>query len=412
MHTNQETSPNRWIGAQAPIGRARHELTTPALLLDLPVVRGNITRMATCTRGPTRLRPHVKSHKSTEIARLQIEAGAIGLTAATVWEAAAMAAAGLDDLLIANEVVGEEKIRHLAEIARTTRVMVAVDHVRNAEALSAAAGVVGTRIGVLIDVDVGLRRCGVRTEQEAQVLGEQIRELPGLHLRGVMGYEGHCALEPDRGKRAANVRTAMERLLAVADVLRSAGIPVEVVSAGGTGTFDLTGGYPGVTELQAGSYVFMDATRTDLVPDFAVGLTVLATVVSRHRTTAVLDCGKKTVGVDFAPPRIVGEAAKVRYVSEEHTVFDVDSDCGLDVGQRVELIPSYAPTTINLHDVYYVVQEGVVIDIWPVLARGPGRGGWHEQVFRQGGAGDGIGAGDRTSHGRAVCGGGSEGLRP
>ena len=412
MHTNHETSPNRWIGAQAPIGRPRHELTTPALLLDLPIVRSNITRMATCTRGPTRLRPHVKSHKSAEIARLQIEAGAIGLTAATVWEAAAMAAAGMDDLLIANEVVGEEKIRCLAAIARNTRVTVAVDHVRNAEALSAAAGTVGAKIGVLIDVDVGLGRCGVRTEQEARTLAERVRSLPGLDLRGVMGYEGHCALEPDRGTRTANVRVAMERLLAVVDALQSAGFPVEIVSAGGTGTFDLTGRHPGVTELQAGSYVFMDSSRTDLVPDFEAGLTVLATVASRYRTTVVLDCGKKTVGVDFKPPRIVGEAARVRYVSEEHTVFDVDSACGLDVGQRVELLPSYCPTTINLHDVYYVVQDGVVIDMWPVLARGPGRGGWHEQVFRQGGAGDGGGAGDRTGDRREVRGGGGEGMRP
>jgi D-serine deaminase-like pyridoxal phosphate-dependent protein len=368
--------------------------------------------MAACTRGPTRLRPHVKSHKSAEIARLQIEAGAIGLTAATVWEAAAMAAAGMDDLLIANEVVGEEKIRCLAAIARNARVTVAVDHVRNAEALSAAASTVGAKIGVLIDVDVGLGRCGVRTEQEARTLAEGVRPLPGLDLRGVMGYEGHCALESDRGTRAANVRIAMERLLAVVDALRSAGFPMEIVSAGGTGTFDLTGRHPGVTELQAGSYVFMDSSRTDLVLDFETGLTVLATVASRHRTTVVLDCGKKTVGVDFKPPRIVGEAVRVRYVSEEHTVFDVDPDCGLELGQRVELLPSYCPTTINLHDVYYVVQDGVVIDIWPVLARGPGRGGWHEQVFRQGGARDGGGAGDRTGDSRAVRGGGGEGMRP
>jgi D-serine deaminase-like pyridoxal phosphate-dependent protein len=412
MDTNPDALPKGRIGPPATIGQPRHELTTPALILDLQVVRRNIDHMAARTRGSTRLRPHVKSHKSAEIARMQIEAGAIGLTAATVWEAAVMAAAGMDDVLIANEVVGEEKIRQLAEIARTSRVKVAVDHIGNAEMLSAAAGAVGTNIGVLIDVDVGLRRCGVRSEQEARLLTERVSQLPGIHLCGVMGYEGHCALEPDRGRRAANVRTAMERLLAVADALRSVGFPVEIVSAGGTGTFDLTACYPGVTELQAGSYVFMDSSRTDLVPDFAVGLTVLATVVSRHQTTVVLDCGKKTVGVDFAPPQIVGEAAKVRYVSEEHTVFDVDSDCGLDVGQRVELIPSYCPTTINLHDVYYVVQDGIVIDIWPVLARGPGRGGWHEQVFRQSGAGDGVGARDWTSDGRAICGGRGEGVRP
>jgi len=412
MHTTPDAAVTGWLGLGAAIGRPRHELTTPALLLDLPVVRANIARMAARTRGPTRLRPHLKSHKSAELARMQIEAGAIGLTAATVWEAAAVVAAGLDDVLIANEVVGEEKVRRLAELARAARLTVAVDHVPSAEALSAAAGAAGTRIGVLVDVDVGLGRCGVRTEQEALALAERVAKLPGLQLRGVMGYEGHCALEPDRGKRAAAVRTAMARLVGVAGVLHSAGFPVEVVSAGGTGTFDLTGCYPGVTELQAGSYVFVDAARTGLVPDFAVGLTVLATVVSRHGTTAVLDCGKKTVGVDFAPPRIVGEVAKLRYVSEEHTVFDVNSDCRLEVGQRVELIPRYCPTTINLHDAYYVVQDGVVIDVWPVLARGPGQGGRYEQVFRQGGTRDRGGARDRPGGGRAVHGGGSEGVRP
>jgi D-serine deaminase-like pyridoxal phosphate-dependent protein len=404
MHTNLGVSPNGPHGLRSPIGRSRHELTTPALLLDLPVVRRNIARMAACTRGETRLRPHVKSHKSAEIARMQVEAGAIGLTAATVWEAAAMAAAGMDDLLIANEVVGEEKIRCLAEIARTARVTVAVDHVRNADALSAAACAAGTQIGVLIDVDVGLRRCGVRNEQEGRTLAEHVSRLSGLRLRGVMGYEGHCALEPDRGTREANVRTAMARLLAVAESLRSAGFPIEIVSAGGTGTFDLTGCYPGVTELQAGSYVFMDSSRKDIVTDFTVGLTVLATVVSRHRTTAVLDCGKKTVSVDFAPPLIVGEPAKVRYVSEEHTVFDVDGTSGLDVGQRVELIPSYCPTTINLHDLFQVVQDGIVIDTWPVLARGPGRGSWHEQVRGQDRSRDGVGTGDRPGDRRAIAG--------
>src|SRR5262249_20670796 len=290
MRTDLQAFLDRPIGLRTTIGRLRHELTTPALLLDLPVVQRNIDRMAACTRGPTRLRPHFKSHKCAEIARMQIEAGAIGLTAATVWEAAAMASAGLNELLIANEVIGEEKICRLADIARTASVTVAVDNMQNAEALSAAASGGGAKIGVLLDVDVGLRRCGVRTEQEARVLAEQINQLPGLRLGGAMGYEGHCALEADRQKPAANVRTAMGRLSAVADVLRSGGIPVEIVSAGGTGTFDLTGCYHGVTELQAGSYVFMDCARTEFVTEFAVGLTVLATVVSRHETTVVLDC--------------------------------------------------------------------------------------------------------------------------
>ena len=165
----------------------------------------------------------------------------------------------------------------------------------------------------------------------------------------------------------------MQRLLAVAQTLTGAGFSVEIVSAGGTGTYDLTGQYPGVTEIQAGSYVFMDASRRELVPKFDVGLTVLATVVSRHQTTLVLDCGKKTVGVDFALPRLIGVEANTRYVSEEHTVFDVSPECELSVGQTVEVMPGYCPTTINLHDVYHVIEDGKVVDIWPVLARGPGR---------------------------------------
>jgi D-serine deaminase-like pyridoxal phosphate-dependent protein len=166
----------------------------------------------------------------------------------------------------------------------------------------------------------------------------------------------------------------MDRLASASGALREAGFPVEVVSAGGTGTFDLTGAYPGVTEIQAGSYVFMDTARLAFLPDFANALTVLATVASRHPTTLVLDCGKKTVSVDFAPMRIVDhEKAAVRYVSEEHTVFDVTPTCPLAVGERVEVVPSYCPTTINLHEAYYVVEGGVVVDVWPVLARGTGQ---------------------------------------
>src|SRR5262249_8091473 len=152
------------------LGRDRNEVPTPALLLDLAAARANIARMAARTAGPTRLRPHFKSHKCAAIARLQVEAGAIGLTAATVWEAAALAAAGLTDLLIANEVVGPEKVLRLADLARATRVTVAVDDAANAAALAAAAAAAGAEIGVLIDVDVGLRRCGARTAGQAVAL--------------------------------------------------------------------------------------------------------------------------------------------------------------------------------------------------------------------------------------------------
>ena len=360
--------------SKSAAGRPAHSLTTPALLLHAAAVRANVARMAGWARGATALRPHFKSHKCLQVARMQLDTGAAGLTTATVWEAVTLAAAGLDDLLVANQVVGDEKVRALARAARECRLTVAVDDSGNAAAISAAAVAAGTRVGVLIEVDVGMRRCGVGTEADAVALAGRAAHLPGLQLRGVMGYEGHCALEVDRETRTTNVRTAMGRLVAAAAAVRSAGFPVEVVSAGGTGTFDVSGGYPGVTEVQAGAYVFMDATRERFVPGFSVGLTVLATVVSRRGETAVLDCGRKTIGAEYSLPRLLADGAAVRAVAEEHTLLDLGPDNPLRVGDTVEVVPGYVPTTVNLHEVYHVVEDGVVTEIWPILARGAGRG--------------------------------------
>jgi D-serine deaminase-like pyridoxal phosphate-dependent protein len=360
---------------RSSIGKPRDALTTPALILDAAAMRRNIAAMAARTRGPTRLRPHAKSHKCAQIARLQVEAGAIGATTATVWEAAALARSGVEDLLIANQVVGEEKLRRLAEVAREARLMVAVDDSGNARALSAAAGAAGSEIGVLVEIDVGMHRCGVRSREEALRLAEQVHRLPGLRLRGVMGYEGHCVMEADRSVREQKARAAMEYLLSVAEALAGAGLSVEVVSAGGTGTYDLTGMNLRVTEIQAGSYIFMDATRLAIVTGFTPALTVLATVISRQGSTLVLDSGKKTVGADFALPLLLGfppdQIAPLK-LAEEHLLCDVSAVCPLSVGDRVELIPGYCPTTVNLHEVYHVVEDGVVVDLWPVLARGAG----------------------------------------
>ncbi len=371
--TSEELSP--FLEAyRSDLGRRRRDLTTPALLLDLAVVRENIATMAAALSGPTRLRPHAKSHKCVQIAKLQIEAGAAGLTTATVWEAAAMARAGVGDLLIANEVVGEEKTRCLAEIARTAKVTVAIDHLQNAEVVSAAARRAGAQIGVLLDIDVGMNRCGVRTAEAALALAGKVVSLPGLTLRGVMGYEGQCVLEVKRAVRARKANEAMQRLFATVDALTGEGFSIEVVSAGGTGTYDLTGANPRVTEVQAGSYVFMDATRLPIAPAFGVGLTVLGTVVSRTATTAVLDCGKKALGADFTMPRLKDLDLPARACAEEHLLFDVDGSCPLEVGDRVEVVPGYCPTTVNLHEVYHVIEDDTVVDIWPVLTPGTGRG--------------------------------------
>jgi D-serine deaminase-like pyridoxal phosphate-dependent protein len=187
-----------------------------------------------------------------------------------------------------------------------------------------------------------------------------------------MGYEGHCMLEPDRELRVTKARAAMEYLIHVVDVLAAAGFDSPVVSAGGTGTFDITGRNPRVTELQAGSYVFMDAFHGSLVPDFGIALTVLATVISRHGDLVILDVGRKAIGSDLTMPRLVDDVGELVYLNEEHAGVRVGPDAGLGVGDRIELVTGYGPTTVNLYDAYHVVSDGLVVDVWPVPARGYG----------------------------------------
>ena len=355
------------------IGRRRRELTTPALILDLELLRRNIQTMAEWTKSHAKVRPHTKIHKCVEIARLQVAAGAVGITTATVWEALVMARAGLDNILIANELMGEEKIRLLAEAARKTHFIVAVDSRVGAKALSNAAMAAGAKIGVLLDIDVGLRRGGVRTQAEACALASELVRLPGIAFRGVMGYEGHVVEEPIRDIRARLAAEAMERLIACVDLLESAGFKIEIVSAGGTNTYDMTGANPRVTELQAGSYVFMDTTYGPITPAFAPALSILGTVISRNEKTALLDCGTKVLAMDLGKPALMTPGAKIRAVHEEHTLLDVEDDNLLPVGEPVEMIVGYCGGTVNANDVYYVVEGDEVVDVWPILARGPGR---------------------------------------
>jgi len=359
------------------VGQKRAELLTPALILDLDVARRNIAFMAERMRAmPASLRPHIKVQKSAELAKLQVEAGAIGVCTATVWEAIVMSRAGIEDVLIANEVCGQGKIKALAEAAREGRLTVAVDDVSNAADLSDAASAAGSNLEVLIEVDVGMGRGGVRRPEEAVDLARRVDDLPGLRLRGVQGYEGHCMREPDRSVRVQKAQAAMAYLGEVVDRLAAAGFGCEVVSAGGTGTYDITGANPRVTEIQAGSYVFMDNFHGNLVPGFSRALTVLGTVMSHHGDTIVLDSGRKSIGIDFVLPTMVEYPFyEARYFAEEHALFDVDDRCGLGLGDTAELTPGYAPSTVNLYDVYHVVEDGVVVDIWPIIPRGPGHGG-------------------------------------
>jgi D-serine deaminase-like pyridoxal phosphate-dependent protein len=361
---------------RSAIGRPRHDLVTPALILDLDVARRNIAAMAEYMRTvPAKLRPHIKVHKSPELARMQMEAGeALGLTTATVWEAMVMVRGGIDDILIANEVVGEEKVKALAELARDARINVAIDDAHNAEELSAAALKAGSTLGVLIDLDVGMERCGVRTKEEALRLAEHVSKLRGLRLEGMMGYEGHCMLEPDPALRVQKAHAAMDKLMDAVDHLSQAGFESKVISGGGTGTYNITGAHPRLTELQAGSYVVMDAFHAQLIPGFPVALTVLGTVISRQGHRVVFDTGRKVIGSELGLPRLKDVPSTTAGIAEEHLLVDVDPGYPLKVGDRVEVISGYGPTTVNLHDVYYVVENDVVTEVWPIRARGAGLG--------------------------------------
>lgn len=352
-------------------------LPTPALIVDVDVLRRNIAVMMAALDGQTaRLRPHTKVQKSPDIALAQLEAGAIGVTVASVWEAAAMAAAGVPDVLIANQVVPPDKIEAAAALAGHVTLTVVVDDEANIGALSAAMTRRGTEAGVLVDLDVGMARCGARSPEHALRLAGRVQAAPGLHLKGIQAYEGHCMLEPDRGTRIRLATQAVDYAASVQASFRQEGLPAGTLSAGGTGTYDITGRRPEVTELQAGSYVFMDAFHGSLVPGFEVSLTVLTSVMARHGHTVILDAGRKSIGIDFVPPPILGHDYVARYYAEEHALFDVDDRLRAGPADRIRLVSGYAPTTVNLHDVLFAVQGEQVVDVWPVFPRGPGHGGF------------------------------------
>jgi D-serine deaminase-like pyridoxal phosphate-dependent protein len=357
------------------IGRPRHDLVTPALILDLPAARRNITKMADRLKTmPAKLRPHIKVHKSPELARMQVDAGAIGISTATIWEAIVMVRSGIDSVFLVNTLAGREKLVALAEIAREAEVMVAVDDAQNAADIAAAARAAGSMIGVLIEVDTGMDRAGVDTPDQAVQLAQRLAEMGGIKLLGVTGYEGHCSLTPERDLRAQRQRTAMGLLVAAAEKIRAAGLACPIVSAGGTATWDWTASTLGVTEIQAGSYAVMDNFHFPMAGDFEHALTVMATVISRPPDRVIIDAGNKSLGAP-ALSSIRGHDLTAMRFDEEHGIFVAGADYPLHVGDVVELVPGYAPGTVNWYDAYHVVDGDRVVDIWPVIPRGPGHGG-------------------------------------
>jgi D-serine deaminase-like pyridoxal phosphate-dependent protein len=363
-HTGARRSARDWVG------QAVDDIPTPALVLDLPAATRNVALMGERFRELTAsLRPHVKVHKCAELAWLQLEHGAIGVTTATVAEAEAMVAAGVPDVLVANQVVGPASIDRLVEVAGLARVTVAVDDAENVAELARRATAAGASLGVVVELDVGMGRGGARSVDEAVALGRAAGEHDGVELRGVLGYEGHCASERDPLIRERETRASTALLLGVADRFRHEELSVEIVSAGATGTYAITGSIPGITEVQAGSYVLMDRFHQPLAPEFAFAIAVAATAISVHGDLVVFDAGRKAVGSDFRPPASPDGRGELAFIHEEHIAYTYADGAPYRVGDRVAFVPDYAPTTVNLFGAFHVAEAGRVVDVWPVLAR-------------------------------------------
>ena len=330
------------------------EVPTPALVVDLDALDANIARMGARWPG-RRLRPHVKAFKSTALAARLADAGHDAFCAATLREVAGLAAAGLGaDLLLANETVDVARLRRTLDGSPEARITIAVDSAETIE-VAAAAGV----REVLIDVDVGMPRCGCRPEQAGRLA--ELARSAGLGVRGVMGYEGHLMAEPT--DRAAKVAAAMATLLAA-----HAEVGGDVVSGGGTGTWDCN---EHVTELQAGSFTLMDTHYEAAGVGFAAAMHLETTVVSRHPEGgwAAADGGLKALGMDHGDPMIAGAA--VWYCADEHTVFSMAEGATLPaVGGRVRIWPAHVDPTVAYHERLWVARGDEVVDEWAVDLRG------------------------------------------
>ena len=325
------------------------ELTTPALVVQRDLLDANLATMSAALPGG-RLRPHVKAHKCTALAARQAELGHGAFTCATMAEMEGMARAGLgEDLLLANEVVDASRLGVLVRAG--ARVTLAVDSEETVDAAVAAPVP-----EVLIDVNVGLPRCGCRPE-DAGRLADRARSR-GLDVRGVMGYEGHLVGMADRTARTELLEASMDLLLAAHRLVGG-----EIISAGGTGTYDTN---RWATEIQAGSYALMDTAYAKLGLPFAQALSVLATVVSVSPDWAVADCGLKALGMDHGDPTI--EGAAVLFCSDEHVTFAPEHP--VRVGDRINVLPAHVDPTVAYHERLHVVDGDEVVESWPVDLRG------------------------------------------
>ncbi|MDG0867976.1 DSD1 family PLP-dependent enzyme [Candidatus Lucifugimonas marina] len=355
-------------------GTPVEELDTPCIVVDLDAAESNIAKLqAAANEMGVDVRPHSKTNKSPYWVRKQLAAGAIGVCCAKVGEAEVMVEAGVPEVMIPNQVIGKRKIARLIALARSASMIVAVEDSGNVDDLSEASSAAGTELGVIVEINVGMDRCGVDGDGAVD-LAKQIDAAPGLRFDGLMGYEGHTVAERDYETRKIKAEKAMAILTGAADQIRAEGIEVKLVSAAGTGTYNITGQVDGVTELQCGSYIFMDGDYLEVFNDFEPALSVMATVISRQQEdVAVADFGLKSISVDRGIAEVISPAnAEIMAHSEEHTKIAL-KDAGskaLKVGDKVSVRPKHGDTTINLHEYYFGVRNGKLEQAIPIPGRG------------------------------------------
>jgi D-serine deaminase-like pyridoxal phosphate-dependent protein len=357
------------------------ELSTPALTIDLDIVERNLDRMAeSCRVQGVGLRPHTKTHKTPEVARLQLDRGAVGLTVAKVGEAEVMANAGLDDILIAFPIFGREKLDRIAALTRERRILVSLDDERTAQELSRAASEKGATVGVLVEFDVGFHRCGLQPGPACVELAGKIGRLPGLKFRGLMTFFGN--VWGSEAEREAESKQVAEQVHKALEAFAAARMPVEIVSGGSTPSAQFAHDVHGLTEIRPGTYVYNDLNTfyqgACRLEDCAtrVVTTVVSTAVAGR---AVIDAGSKTFSSDT-----LGSGPKAGYglaieapdaplikLSEEHGHLDITKSAHrFHVGEVLTVTPNHVCTCVNMHDEAFLLRREQVVGTWRIAARG------------------------------------------
>ncbi len=358
------------------IGQPREALDTPVLLVDLDILQRNIDRMSRIIikEAGVGWRPHTKAMKTPALAKLCLEAGAHGITCAKLGEAEIMAAAGISDILVANQIVGATKIERLVNVCAQADVMVCVDDIENVKAIDEAAGTKGVRPRVLIEVNVGMERAGLPPGAPTLALAEEIARLQNIRFTGLQTWESHVLSVADVAEKKRMVTESLGKLTETAESIRKAGIPVEIISCGGTGTYWISAFVPGITEIEAGGGVYCDvAYRHGYGVDHEYALTLLSTVTSRPTATRIIcDSGFKTLSGHHSNPQPLGCGEVDTFVlSAEHGIITLHQpNESPRAGDKIEIIPGYSDSTVFLHDVLYGTRAGRVEAVWPLVGRG------------------------------------------